>query len=119
MNLKLVCIKRIYDSFSEEDGCRVLVDRLWPRGITKEKARLDYWLKDIAPSSNLRKSFGHNPDMWKLFREKYWKELDDKSQAISEMHVLCENQKVTLLYSAKDIHCNNAVVLRDYLRSKI
>lgn len=109
-----VSIKRVYDTPESEDGKRVLIDRLWPRGITKEEARIDLWLKDIAPSNELRKWFGHDPDKWPEFQKRYQKELKDNTP-LTELKKLCRKGKVTLLYAAKDKNHNNAVVLRNIL----
>src|SRR5690606_2066108 len=104
-------IKRVYESAETSDGQRVLIDRLWPRGVSKAEARLDLWLKDIAPSDELRKWFGHDPERWKEFQERYRAELKDKGDAIAELEGLLAKGKVTLLYGAHDEAHNNAVVL--------
>jgi len=109
-------IKRIYDNASSDDGFRVLVDRLWPRGVSKEKAKLDLWLKDIAPDPELREWFNHDPNKFKEFSARYKTELD-KNSAVSELKkLLKEHGTVTLLYGAKDSTVNHAAVLRDYLK---
>lgn len=114
-----VKIKRIYDKVDKEDGERILVDRLWPRGISKERAQLNTWLKDIAPSDQLRKWFAHDPKRWKEFQRKYKAELKDKETAIAEMKkIMRKEKKVTLLYGAKDEEHNQAVVLKDFLTKK-
>ena len=107
-------IKRIYDPPKRGDGARVLVDRVWPRGMSKEKAELDLWLKDIAPSTELRKWFGHKPERFAEFRKRYRDELKDKNEAIAELAKL-RPKNVTLLYSAHDEQHNQAVVLAEYL----
>ena len=110
-----VNIKRIYDSPSAEDGYRVLVDRLWPRGVGKDKAQLDLWLKDAAPSAELRQWFGHEPAKFKEFRVRYQAELD-KNQAVGQLkEIIQKHRKLTLLYAARDPKINHAVVLREYL----
>lgn len=110
-------IKRVYEGAGEEDGFRVLVDRLWPRGLSKEKARVDLWFKDTAPSNELRKWFGHDPAKWDEFKKRYLAELRDNGGAVEELrHALRGKKKVTLLYGARDEEHNEAVVLRDFLK---
>jgi len=111
----MVRIRRVYDEPAAEDGKRILVDRLWPRGIAKEKARIDEWLKEIAPSDELRKWFGHDPSRWEEFRERYRRELDAKTELLGQLRGLTKNGTVTLLFAAKDEEHNNAVVLKDML----
>ncbi len=113
-----IVLKRAYDPPAKNDGTRVLVDRLWPRGVSKEDARIDRWLKEIAPSNELRKWFGHDPGRWKEFKTRYRKELDDRSQQVEELRALVKKGRVTLVYSAKDTERNNAVVLREYLEER-
>lgn len=108
----MIKVKRIYESYDKKDGYRVLVDRLWPRGISKEKAHWDLWLKEIAPSTELRKWFGHDPKKWNEFEKRYKKELDDKKELIAQIKELeNEHKQVTLLYGARDTEHNEAVVL--------
>jgi uncharacterized protein YeaO (DUF488 family) len=110
-------IKRIYDPKDAGDGFRVLVDRIWPRGISKERANLGLWLKEIAPSDALRKWFGHDPDRWAGFRTKYRKELASRMDLVRQVEKLeREHGSVTLLYSAHDPLHNQAVVLRQFLK---
>ena len=105
-------IKRIYDSPDRADGYRVLVDRVWPRGVSKERAHLDLWLKDVAPSTELRKWFGHDPKRWSAFAGKYRKELSEKRELVRQLKKLeAEHGTVTLLYSAHDPSHNQAVAL--------
>jgi uncharacterized protein YeaO (DUF488 family) len=111
-----VAIKRVYEPPAETDGQRVLVDRLWPRGIAKEKAGLSLWLKEIAPSTELRKWFDHDPAKWAEFQKRFRAELDGNGEAVAELRNLVAKGKVTLLYSAHDEEHNNAVVLAAYLR---
>lgn len=108
----MIRIKRIYEPAASDDGFRILVDRLWPRGLSKENAKVDLWLKDIAPSNDLRKSFCHDPEKWKEFESKYQKELEANKELLNKIKQI-EKEKgiVTLLYSAKDKEHNNAVVL--------
>ena len=109
-------IKRIYDQASPDDGKRILIDRLWPRGMKKEDAKIDEWLKDIAPSDELRKWFAHDPGKWQEFRERYKKELKGKSDIIARLKKQVKQEDITLLYSARDEEHNNAVVLKEMLK---
>lgn len=111
-------VKRVYDTVSDEDGFRILVDRLWPRGISKERAKLALWLKDIAPSDGLRKWFGHDQKKWSEFKEKYHKELGDKASLISLVLEKMSSGNVTLLFGAKDEKFNNAVALKEYIAER-
>lgn len=109
-------LKRAYEACTEADGARVLVDRLWPRGQSKAKLRLDAWLKDIAPSDALRQWFDHDPAKWNGFRTRYAKELDANPEAVGQLRKLLRTHKtVTLLFAARDVAHNNAVALREYL----
>jgi uncharacterized protein YeaO (DUF488 family) len=112
----VVKIKRIYDPPSEDDGVRVLVDRLWPRGISKEAAAIDEWERDIAPSDELRKWFTHDPAKWQEFRKRYIRELRENPDIISKLRALARKGSLTLLFAAKDVAHNNAVVLRELIR---
>jgi uncharacterized protein YeaO (DUF488 family) len=108
-------IKRVYDPPANDDGCRVLVDRLWPRGLAKEDAALDLWLKEVAPSPDLRKAFDHKPERFERFTVDYEQELDG-NDAVQQLVELGDSQEtVTLLYAAKDQQINHAVVLLNYL----
>jgi uncharacterized protein YeaO (DUF488 family) len=110
-------IKRIYDLPEKDDGYRVLVDRLWPRGVSKERAHLDLWLKEVAPSDALRKWFGHDPKRWAEFTAKYRKELAGKPELTAQIKKLArDHENVTLLYGAHDPLHNQAVVLRQFLK---
>jgi uncharacterized protein YeaO (DUF488 family) len=110
-------IKRIYDSPEKDDGYRVLVDRIWPRGISKERAHLDLWLKEIAPSTALRKWFGHDPERWTGFEERYRKELAGRTDLVRQIKTLeAENGNITLLYSAHDSLHNQAAALQRFLK---
>ncbi|MBS1920125.1 MAG: DUF488 domain-containing protein [Bacteroidetes bacterium] len=104
-------IKRIYESPSEEDGYRILVDRLWPRGIKKEKAKLDEWLKDLGPSDTLRKWFNHQPERFKEFEKKYLAELTVLKDELKRIKILSKKSTITLLYSARNTEMNQAVVI--------
>lgn len=108
-------VKRIYDAPSTSDGVRILVDRLWPRGIKKGDAKIDLWLKDIAPSTTLRKWYAHDPEKWTEFQKKYGKELEDKSELLEKIVKELKKGSVTLLYSSKETERNNAVCLKNYL----
>lgn len=111
-------LKRVYELPQASDGKRVLIDRLWPRGLSKEKAKVDLWFKDIAPSTELRKWFGHDPAKWNEFKKRYHEELKGNSEVVSKMVDMLKNGKVTLVYGAKDEEHNDAVVLKDYLEKK-
>lgn len=111
--------KRIYDPPEKADGSRFLVDRLWPRGVKKEKAVLDGWLKDVAPSDELRRWFGHDPDRWEEFQKRYFAELDGRPEAWGPLREAAEGGDVTLLFGARDRERNNAVALKSYLEDKL
>lgn len=110
-----VSIKRVYESPDRADGKRVLVDRLWPRGLTRDKAHVDEWVKDVAPSSALRKWFGHDPEKWGEFRKRYRAELAANPAAVDELRAAVHGGHATLVYGAKDEAHNNAVVLQELL----
>jgi len=113
-----VSVKRVYLPPDPADGCRVLVDRLWPRGLSKDKAQIDHWLKALAPSDALRKWFGHEPARWDEFRRRYFAELDDQPEALEPLRALLKQEKkLTLLFGARDEAHNNAVALKEYLRA--
>jgi uncharacterized protein YeaO (DUF488 family) len=112
----MIRVKRIYEPAEEKDGFRILVDRLWPRGVSKERAKVDLWLKDIAPSDELRKWFHHEQADWQEFQSRYEKELQAKKELLSKIKDLeSEKQIVTLLYSARDELHNQAIVLNKIL----
>jgi uncharacterized protein YeaO (DUF488 family) len=111
----MIKIKRVYDPPSSRDGLRILVDRLWPRGLTKERAAVDLWLKEVAPSTELRKWFGHDPDKWKQFQLRYRKELKEKKDSITLLKQKSNVRTVTLLYGARDEEHNEALVLKKIL----
>jgi uncharacterized protein YeaO (DUF488 family) len=111
-------IKRIYDKASLNDGYRLLVDRVWPRGVPKIAAHLDEWAKDIGPSTELRKWFGHEPPKFTEFKKRYVKELKDRTDELDRIRSLARKQRVCLLYGAKDETHNQAVVLREVLLAK-
>lgn len=112
MNIK---IKRVYEQSEKDDGTRILVDRLWPRGLTKEMARVDLWLKEIAPSTELRVWFGHDPEKWKSFQERYRSELRHNSDLVRIIAEKAKSRTVTLVYASRNEKHNEAVVLKQYL----
>ncbi len=114
----VINVKRAYEAPSAADGVRFLVDRVWPRGITKARLRIDGWLKDVAPTAPLRKWFGHDPAKWDQFRRRYWRELDAHPQAWRPIVAAARRGPVTLVYGARDTEHNNAVALQEYLRSR-
>jgi uncharacterized protein YeaO (DUF488 family) len=111
----MIKLKRVYEEPSQADGLRILVERLWPRGFTKERASIDLWLKDAAPSAELRKGFGHDPKRWTEFRERYLAELKEKRDLIDLLKQEERKGTVTLIYAAKDEEHNGALVLKDFL----
>ena len=110
-----ISIKRIYEKPDAKDGTRILVDRLWPRGLSKENAKFDVWLKGVAPSHELRRWYGHDAEKWEAFRQQYFRELDASREAVDALLGYVEKGDVTLLYAAKDSERNNAVALQAYL----
>lgn len=115
----LIKTKRVYEAASKEDGYRILVDRIWPRGLTKEEAHVDLWMREIGPTDELRKWFGHDPEKWSAFQKRYENELKGKQELTDKIRQL-ENDKrtVTLVYSAKDEEHNQAVALSLFLKRK-
>ena len=111
----MIQLKRVYEEPSHDEGLRVLVERLWPRGISKERAAVDLWMKDIAPSPELRTWFGHDPAKWEEFRKCYKSELEKNSGNVSKLKALTDKEKVTFIYAARDEEHNAAVVLKEYL----
>ena len=117
--LAVLQIKRIYEAPQPSDGCRILVDRVWPRGVSKERAEIALWLKEIGPSTGLRKWFGHDPKRWPEFQKRYRQELRGKHELTARIKQLeTEHRVVTLLFSARDEERNQAVVLRDFLAKR-
>ena len=112
----MIRTKRIYSTPGKGDGFRILVDRLWPRGLRKDEAKVDLWLKDIAPSNELRKWFSHEPLKWPEFKKRYRNELKSNSELINLIKAKAKEGDITLLYGAKDEEYNNAVALKDYLK---
>jgi uncharacterized protein YeaO (DUF488 family) len=113
-----VRIKRIYDKPERSDGVRILVDRIWPRGVTKHEAAVDDWLRELAPSTGLRKWFGHDPRRWSEFRTRYRVELREHALQLKALRQLAARQRVTLVYSAKDTQMNQAVVLQAVIQAR-
>lgn len=109
-------LKRVYERPAKSDGVRVLVDRIWPRGVRKEDAGLDEWLKDVAPSNELRKWFNHDPERWDGFAEKYRRELAEHVEPVKRLVELTKKGRLTLVFGASDTEHNNAVVLKNYLQ---
>ncbi|HEX6993958.1 MAG TPA: DUF488 domain-containing protein [Gammaproteobacteria bacterium] len=112
-------LKRVYDEPAKADGTRVLVDRIWPRGVRKDEAAIDEWLKEIAPSTELRKWFGHAPERWEEFRKRYEAELAENEQAVERLLDLCRRGDVTLVYAARDDEHNNARVIKELLERRL
>ena len=115
----MIRIKRIYEEPEESDGLRILVDRLWPRGVNREKGRIHLWLKEIAPSTELRKWYNHDPARWEAFKERYFAELDANRGAVTELSACLEKGSATLLFSSKELERNNAVALKEYLEKRL
>jgi uncharacterized protein YeaO (DUF488 family) len=113
-----VKLKRAYDAPAASDGTRILVDRLWPRGVSKEKAHIDEWMKELAPSTALRKWFGHDPARWQEFRRRYAKEVRAQPDLLRHLRTLARQGPVTLVYAARDEQHNDAVELRELLLRK-
>ena len=111
-------LKRVYDAAEEGDGFRILVDRLWPRGVSKEDAALDLWLKEVSPSDPLRRWYSHDPSRWEEFKERYFRELEGKEKELDRIRSLLREGDVTLLFASKDEERNNAVALAEYLRKE-
>ncbi|MDE1842628.1 MAG: DUF488 domain-containing protein [Thaumarchaeota archaeon] len=114
----MIKIKRIYEKYSPDDGFRILIDRLWPRGVSKDVAHVDLWFKEIAPTDHLRKWFSHDPKKWEAFKKKYIQELKENKSALDKIKDLKKEHKIiTLIFSAKDEQHNNAVVLSEFLHT--
>lgn len=114
-----IWVKRVYTPAGRQDGARVLVDRVWPRGVSKEAAQIDEWLRDAAPSTALRKWFGHDPDRWEEFQRRYAKELDAATAAVERLAGYARRGRLTLVYGARDEQHNNAVALKAYLERRL
>ena len=111
-----IWLKRAYEEPGRADGCRILVDRVWPRGVSKEELQLDDWLKAIAPSKELRQWFDHDSERWPEFKQRYLKELENNPAAVERLLDVVADGRVALIYSARDTRHNNAVVLKEYLK---
>jgi uncharacterized protein YeaO (DUF488 family) len=114
----MVTLKRAYDPVAAADGTRLLVERLWPRGLSKDTLKLDGWIREVAPTTELRKWFGHDPAKWRQFRIRYFRELDSQPESWRSILSLARRGTVTLVYSSHDEEHNNAVALREYLQLK-
>lgn len=112
-------LKRAYEDPAGNDGYRVLVDRIWPRGVSKEDAEIDAWMKELAPSNELRKWFDHDPDKWDEFKRRYFRELRGKDDAIDQLVERLADGRVTLVFGARDTEHNNAVALKEYLKRQV
>lgn len=112
-------IKRIYEPASDEDGQRILVDRLWPRGISKEKAEIVFWARELAPSTELRRWYSHDPGKWEEFKSRYFKELEARSQKVKELLEYVRRGPVTFLYSSTEPRINNAAALKQYVEARL
>lgn len=114
-----VRVKRAYEAPAKSDGFRVLVDRLWPRGVSKEAARIDLWAKDLAPSAELRRFFGHDPERWPEFRQRYFRELSSEEELLQPLERRARRGRLTLVYGAKEERYNNAVALKEFLERRV
>ncbi len=117
MSVDDIRIKRIYENATAEDGYRILVDRLWPRGVSRDAANLYLWLREVASSTELRQWFNHDPEKWEAFVTRYHAELDNNQESIAVLMCVTQGQTITLLYAARDTEHNQAVVLQSYLRA--
>ena len=113
-----ILLKRAYEKAKAEDGKRILVERLWPRGLKKEDAKIDEWLKDLAPSTKLRKWYNHDPAKWSKFEERYWRELEEKEALLSRLAVESSRGKVTFVFGSKEEKLNNAAALKEFIQTK-
>lgn len=111
----MIKVKRIYEPASSRDGYRVLVDRVWPRGVSRASARIEEWLSDVAPSHELRRWYAHDPTRWKEFCRRYFGELEEKPELVGHLRQIANRKTVTLLFSARETRCNNAAALKTYL----
>ena len=111
----MIKLKRAYEVASKDDGLRILVERLWPRGVSKQKARIDLWLKDLAPTTELRRWYGHDPARWPRFRKRYWAELKNRADLLSLLKYVTLENKVTFVYAASDEERNSALALKELL----
>ena len=114
----LLCVKRIYEGSAASDGRRILIDRLWPRGVSKEAAKIDFWAKAVAPSNALRKWYQHDPAKWDEFRKRYFAELDSNPEGLAELRSQLGGKRVTIVFSSKEERLNNTCALVEYLESR-
>lgn len=114
----MIKLKRAYEAAKADDGLRVLVERLWPRGVSKRNARIDIWLKDLAPSTELRKWYRHDPTRWPAFRKRYWAELKERHDLLELLKIVAQEKTVTFVYAAGDEERNSAVALADYMAER-
>ena len=113
-----ISLKRAYDKPTESDGCRILVERLWPRGVSKQDAKIDLWAKEAAPSTELRRWFNHEPDKWAEFKQRYFKELRNRSESLEPILERVRAGQVTFVFASREEQFNNAVALKEYLERK-
>jgi uncharacterized protein YeaO (DUF488 family) len=113
----MITLKRAYEPASKGDGLRILVERLWPRGVTKQRARIDWWLKAFAPRPELRQWYSHDPDRWPHFRKLYWAELDAQGDMLALLKYVAKNESVTFVYAARDGERNGAAVLKEFVEA--
>jgi uncharacterized protein YeaO (DUF488 family) len=111
----MIKLKRAYEAASPDDGLRILVERLWPRGVSKQKAHIDLWLKALAPSAELRQWYGHDPAKWLQFRKRYWAELKDQGDLLALLKLVTKERPVTFVYAASDEQRNSALALKEFL----
>jgi uncharacterized protein YeaO (DUF488 family) len=111
----MIRLKRAYEAYSPDDGLRILVERLWPRGVSKQQAKIDLWLKDLAPSAELRQWYSHDPARWPGFRKRYWAELKDQGDLLTLLKYVIEKRSVTFVYAASDKERNSALALKEFL----
>jgi uncharacterized protein YeaO (DUF488 family) len=114
----MIHLKRVYEMPSSDDGVRILVERLWPRGLTKAKAAVDSWIKDVAPSPDLRKWFGHDPARWRRFKQRYWKELEGRKDDVDALRRKAREGRVTFIYAAHDQEHNAALALKEFIERR-
>jgi uncharacterized protein YeaO (DUF488 family) len=114
----MIKLKRAYEQASSADGLRILVERLWPRGVSKQKAKIDLWLKDLAPSAELRQWYGHVLDRWPRFRKRYWAELKGHGDVLALLNYVARERPVTFVYAASDEEHNSALVLKEFLEQR-
>jgi len=112
-----IALKRAYEEPTVEDGKRILVERLWPRGLKKEKAKIDEWIREVAPSIQLRKWYNHDPAKWGEFKKRYWRELEAKKGLVEKLANECKKENMTFIFASKKEHLNNAAALKEYVET--